>query len=112
MLQGDVEQAVKNCLLTVAEEKGIRVLACATVVDHVHLLVEVGPEENLSKAVNLLKGVTARQIFLLMPHLKLDAGINHFWQKRYGYKEVPQEGVNRVKEYINTQWDRLAKFDR
>ena len=81
-------------------------------VDHVHLLLELEQEEDLSKIVNQLKGVTARRVFQQFPELRLDAGVGHFWQKRYGHKVVPQDAVMEVATYIDTQRDRVEKFDR
>lgn len=112
LLQGDVEQAIESLLVKVAEDKGIKVLALGTMVDHVHLLLELGQGEDLSRVVNLLKGVTARRVFQQFPELRMDAGVEHLWQKRYGYNLVSWDAVGQVATYINTQRDRLEKFDR
>lgn len=112
LLQGDVEQAIESLLRKAAEDKGIRLLAQGTMVDHVHLLLELGQEEDLGKVMHLLKGLTARQVFQQFPELHLDAGLGHFWQRRYGHKLVPREAVKEVTAYIETQQARVDKYDR
>src|SRR3989304_6852948 len=55
--------------------KGIDLLECASVVDHVHLLIRV-ESARLPEAMRLLKGASSYQIFRQMPDIKLDAGTN------------------------------------
>lgn len=62
--------------------------------------------------MNLLKGVTSRQIFQRFPELKLDAAVGAFWQHRYAAKPVPDKAAASVGQYIRTQWDRLEKYER
>jgi putative transposase len=112
LLQGDIEEAIKESMWTIAKEKNIRLLECETIVDHVHLLVSVEDRANLSRAMNLLKGITSRRVFQVFPELKLDAGVAAFWQHRYAAKLVPESATATVGRYIRTQWDRLEKYER
>ena len=112
LLQGDVENYVRQVLKDISVERGISLLEHETVVDHVHLLLDVGPKENLSKVMNQLKGASARKVFLRFPELKLDAGTQHLWQKRYGARVVEPEELTQVSSYIRTQKERLEGFDR
>ena len=79
LLQGEVAEATKELIQAVAREKGIKLIECEAVVDHVHLLIAVDTQQALSRAMNLLKGVSSRRIFQRFPELKQDAGINNFW---------------------------------
>jgi len=112
LLQGDVGEAAKELITTVAKEKSINLMECEMMVDHVHLLIAVDDRTDLSKAVNLLKGATSRRLFQRFPDLKLDAGLNSFWQHRYAAKVVPQPAAVSVGQYIRSQWDRLDKYER
>jgi putative transposase len=67
LLQEEVGGAAKELMRTVAEEKSIRLLECETIVDHVHLLVAAEDTTRLSKAMNLLKGITSRRILQRVP---------------------------------------------
>ena len=112
LLQGEVCEAAKELMRTVAEEKRIRLLECETVVDHVHLLVAAEDTARLSKAMNLLKGITSRRILQRFPELKLDASVGAFWQHRYAARLVPESAAPTVGRYIRTQWDPLEKYER
>ncbi len=112
LLQGHVAEAALGHIRRIAEEKEIRLSASETVVDHAHLLIEADDRKELSRAVGLLKGASAYRIFREMPEIKLDAGVNSFWQDRFGTKEVHQGAAATVERYIRTQWDRLEKYER
>ena len=112
LLQGDVAAAVKESMWAIAREKNLKLMECETMVDHVHLLIAADDKEQLSKAMNLLKGVASRRLFQKFPELKLDAGVNSFWQHRYAAKEVAEPAAVAVGQYIRTQWERLAKYER
>jgi len=112
LLQGEVGEAATEFMWTVGKDKDISLLECETIVDHVHLLVAVEDAAHLSKAVNLLKGITSRRIVERFPELKLDARVGAFWQHRYAAKLVPEAAAVAVGRYIRTQWDRLEKYER
>jgi putative transposase len=112
LLQGDVGEAARELIMTVAREKSINVVECAMMVDHVHLLIAVDDKTGLSKAMNLLKGTTSRRLFQRFPDLKLDAELNSFWQHRYAAKAVPEPAAASVGQYTRTQWQRLDKYER
>jgi putative transposase len=112
LLQGEVGEAARELMRTVAKDKDICLLECETVVDHVHLLVSAEDRKCLSTAMNLLKGVTSRQIFQRFPELKLDARVGAFWQHRYAAKLVPEPAAAAVGRYVRTQWDRLEGYER
>jgi len=112
LLQGDVGEAVKGLMRTVAKEKNISLLECEMIVDHVHLLISTEDRARLSMAMNLLKGVTSRRIFQRFPELKLDAKVGAFWQHRYAAKLVPEAAAATVGRYIRTQCDRLDRYER
>ncbi len=111
LLLGDVEQKARDLLWEVARDKAIGLLACQTMVEHVHLLLDTDPSE-LPTALKLLKGISSRKVFEAFPELKLDAETNHFWQRRYGVKEVEPAALETVRAYIQTQKDRPEKFAR
>ena len=112
LLQGDAADAALQLIRDVARDKGIPLRASETMVDHMHLLIQAEDQVGLSRAMNLLKGVSSRRLFQRFPELKLDAGVNSFWQHRYGSKEVPETASASVEHYIETQWDRTEKYVR
>jgi len=81
-------------------------------VDHVHLLVEAVDAADLSRVMHVLKGASARYLLEAIPDIRIDAGTNHFWQKRYGAKLVEPAALARVRNYIRTQKERPEKYAR
>ena len=79
-------------------------------VDHVHLLLEASDGTHLSRSLHLLKGASARHILKSIPDIRLDAGIGHFWQKRYGARLVAPPELKTVRRYIQTQRERPKKY--
>ena len=111
LLQGDILDAAREEFAAIATESGIRLVEYEAIVDHVHLLLE-STKADLPKAINYLKGTSARHLFARFPELKLDAHTLRFWQTGYGSKVVPPEAVAATRHYIRTQWDRLEDYAR
>jgi putative transposase len=111
ILEGVVEERIKALLAETAARHHITILALETMIDHVHVLIRLEDGQDLSKCLNLLKGASSRRIFQEMPDLKLDAQIDHFWQKRFGNKLAPPGAIRAVRRYIETQKDRPEKYD-
>jgi REP element-mobilizing transposase RayT len=111
LLEGDVEDLVVAELKKVAAQHNIDLLAIGTMIDHVHLLIRLEEGQTLPRCMNLIKGGSARRVFRELPELKLDIGVEHLWQKRYGSKLVPPGAVPAVKRYVVTQKERLEKYE-
>jgi REP-associated tyrosine transposase len=104
ILEGDLLDAARVHAIDLMEVDGV--------IDHVHLLLRLDDASTLPRAMNLLKGVSARRIFQAMPDLKHDLKTGSFWQTGYGAKLIPDGAVPQVRTYIRTQWDRLEKFEQ
>ena len=96
----------------VAREKGIRLIEHETLIDHVHMLVDVANDSELSQAMKLIKGRSAYELFREFPEVKLDAQVNSFWQRSFNARIVPPEQASVVQRYIQTQDQRLEKYER
>ncbi|MDO8670963.1 MAG: IS200/IS605 family transposase [Dehalococcoidia bacterium] len=82
---------------------GFTIHAMAAMPDHVHVLIEKSSHDELSKVVQLLKGITSRRIGERFPELKLDMHSNHFWQKGYHYTRHDDSSLNAAVHYIENQ---------
>jgi putative transposase len=112
LLQGDIAAAVKELMLSIADQKGIDLIECETMVDHLHLLLRIDGDQELSRALNLLKGVCSRRLFQRFPELAMDAGTDRFWQHRFAAKTVSEGAAGIVSAYIRTQDQRLDNYER
>ncbi len=111
LLQGDVDRATKNLIRQAALDKGIRLMECETAVDHVHLLLQLRPDQTLPRVMNLLKGISSRRLHLAFPELKLDSGSDRFWQRGYNFTTVEPGSLTTRRWYVKTQKERLDKFE-
>jgi len=112
LLLGEVEDAVKRAIRDVARQQHLGLVECETMVDHVHLLLEAADSAALSQAMHLIKGASARRLLGSIPEIRMDAGITHFWQKRYGARPVEPSALAGVRNYIRTQKKRPEKYER
>ena len=101
-----VRRAMLDEFQRVSSERQVTILAVEAIEDHVHLLVDLRPDQTLPVVMHDLKGASARAVFQKYPELKLDMHSNSFWQKGYGSGLVPPNEVNRVRRYIETQEQR------
>jgi REP element-mobilizing transposase RayT len=77
----------------IARENGMQLLAAGGVEDHVHCLVVIPANLALSKAVQLLKGVSSKWIHETFPEQRQFA-----WQEGYGAFSI---SVSRIEDTIN-----------
>ena len=77
-----------------------------------YLLVEAANATDLSRIMHVLKGASARYLLESIPDIRMDAGTDHFWQKRYGAKLVEPVALASVRNYIRTQKERPEKYAR
>jgi REP element-mobilizing transposase RayT len=56
LMVGEIGETARTLLVDTAREKGIHMLECQTIVDHVHMLVECDSVTELSWIMKLLKG--------------------------------------------------------
>ena len=67
---GEIESDIKNYLLETLKSLDMIPIAMEIMPDHVHLLVDCKPQLRLSDAIKILKGNTARWLFLKYPEAK------------------------------------------
>ena len=78
-------------------------IAMEVMPDHVHLLVDCKPQIRLSDAIKVLKGNTARWLFLKYPEIKGQLWGGHLWNPSYFVATVSERTLDQVEEYINNQ---------
>ena len=71
--------------------------------DHIHLLVDCKPQLRLSDAIKILKGNTARWLFINHPEIKKQLRGGHLWNPSYFVATVSDRTLEQVKNYIDNQ---------
>lgn len=79
--------------------------------NHVHLLAQSSPRYSPSRVVQIIKSITAIELFKKFPELKEDLWGGEFWNDG-GYVGTVGEGVNAeiIRKYIQQQGRTIAQL--
>ena len=100
---GEIEEDVRSYLLETLKSLDMTVLAMEIMPDHIHLLVDCKPQLRLSDAIKILKGNTARWLFLKRPEIKQSLWGGHLWNPSYFVATVSDRTLEQVEKYIKNQ---------
>ena len=98
ILKKPVRMVLFSFLQKSSEEKGIRIISIQGVEDHLHVLLQLNPAQNLSQVVRSLKNDAA--VWLKDTNL-LDSELE--WQPEFAAYTVSPSGVKQVMEFIANQ---------
>ena len=114
------EKYIKLCdeiLREVAGRHGIAIRELSVMPDHIHAIVDVPPTMSISRAINLLKGASAYELFRRQPKFRLRYPRGHFWSAGKFYRSVGDADLETAEEYVRNQKDvhpqqaTLMRFD-
>lgn len=103
---GSIEADVRQYLLETLQSLEMRPLAMEVMPDHIHLLVDCKPQLRLSDAVKILKGNTARWLFLKHPELKKQLWGGHLWSHSYFMSTLGDMSREVLEKYIRNQYSK------
>lgn len=103
---GEIEEEIKDYLLTSLKSLDMEPIAMEIMPDHIHLLVSCKPQIRLSDAIKILKGNIARWLFLSHPEIKKSLWGGHLWNPSYFVASVGDTNESVVKAYIESQKER------
>ena len=98
VLTGGADDDCKDLLLSLSEEYRFRILAMEVMPDHIHLLIDASPQFNIPDMIRIMKGVTARKLFLLHPEMKEKLWGGHLWNPSYCVVTVSDRSLAQVEE--------------
>jgi REP element-mobilizing transposase RayT len=99
-----VDRKLKEVCLEIEKRYEITFLEIGTDKDHVHFLVQSVPMYSPRKIVQLIKSITAREIFRACPDVKKQLWGGEFWTDGYFISTVGKHGNEDViKKYIQGQ---------
>ena len=100
----DVESRMREIASSVAAEKGFTVHLFETGdQDHVHCFLSAKPDVSVSYMVKMLKGITARKLFLEFPELKAKLRKGVLWNHSYYVETVGSVSEEDIRRYIEKQ---------
>ena len=106
---GSIEEDVKQYLIHTMESLDMKVMAMEVMPDHIHLLLDCKPQFFPSDMVKIMKGNTARWMFMNHPELKKELWGGHLWNPSYCIVTVSDRSFDMVKQYIESQKEKEAE---
>jgi len=99
-----VDNELKNICLEISKRYEIRFLEIGVDKDHVHFLIQAIPMYSPKKIVQMIKSITAREIFRREPSVKKALWGGEFWSKGYFINTVSRFGSEEsITEYVKKQ---------
>ena len=98
------QEYIKNlCLIAVTEaakKGGIEIIEIEVDIDHVHVVVALPMTMPPTRALNLLKGLSARILFKLVPKMRLRYKKGHLWSPGKFAASVGHITLENAKKYL------------
>ena len=101
VLVDGVDERLKEIALEVADEMGFDIIEMEVMPDHVHMLLEAGPQLGIHRAVKRIKGRTSHDLRAEFPWLK--TRIPTLWTNSYFVSTVGGAPLAIVRQYIENQ---------
>ncbi len=106
-----VDEALKDVCLEIEKRCEIKFLEIGTDEDHVHFLVQSVPMYSVKKVVQMIKSITAREVFHLCPHVKKELWGGEFWTDGYFASTVGKHGDEaKIANYVKSQGKKYTKL--
>ena len=98
VLTNGIAARLKELLLGYAANISVDIIEMETMPDHVHILMEVGPQFGIHKAVKPLKGYTSKVLRNEYPSLK--TRMPSLWTNSYFVSTVGGAPLDAIKQHI------------
>ena len=83
LLKGNIGKYVAHVIYEIAERYDFEVVELAVMPDHVHLFVSAAPENSPAHLAQVIKSITAREVFRRFPGVKRYLWGGAFWERGY-----------------------------
>ena len=100
------EENKKLCeeiLREVAERNKIKITELSVMPDHIHTVVGIPPTMSVSKALQLLKGTSSKELFRRKPNFRLRYPKGHLWSPGKFYRSVGDTDAETAIQYVRDQ---------
>lgn len=104
VLSLEIEKRMQEIVQEIAEDKNFLVHLCEVGEnDHVHVFVSAAPKLSISYIVKMLKGITARKLFMEFPELKKSLWKGVLWNHSYYVETIGSVSEENIRKYIEKQ---------
>lgn len=102
----EVDEVLQNTCIEISKRYDIIFLEIGVDMDDVHFLVQSVPMYSPKKIVQIIKSITAREIFKLLPKLRKELWGGELWTDGYFVSSVGKHGDEEViRNYVKGQGD-------
>ena len=106
LLKGEVKEFTEAVFQRIAQEYGWEIEELAIEDDHVHMFLHVPPKYAPAKVAQIMKSISAREIFKEFPRLRKQLWAGEFWGDGYFVRSVGDAVTTEIiKRYIRYQDD-------
>jgi len=100
----DVDKELKNVCLEISKRYDMKFIEIGTDNDHVHFLIQSIPINSPFRTIQVVKSITAKEMFKRMPNVKKELWGGEFWSKGYFVNTVGAAGCEEsVAKYVREQ---------
>ena len=121
VIDEEVDKVIKDTCLEISKRYDIDFLEIGTDRDHVHFLVQSVPTYSPSKIIQIIKSITAKEVFAKCPQVKKKLWGGELWTDGYFVATVGEHGNEEIigkyvreqgKENVYKKLYRKAEEDR
>ena len=99
-----VDEKLKEICLEIAKRYQIEFIEIGTDKDHVHFLIQSVPTYSPTKIIQMVKSLTAREIFRQIPYVRKKLWGGAFWSDGYYVSTVGRQGSEEtIRKYVKEQ---------
>ena len=104
ILDKEVSEYLKAAFNKVAEEYDFRIDTMEVMEDHVHIFIEVPPRYSPARVVQVMKSISAREVFSKFPDLRKQLWAGELWNDGYFVRSVGDKvTADIIRKYIEYQ---------
>jgi putative transposase len=104
VIDKEVDEIIKVTCLEIEKRYEIQFLEIGTDKDHVHFLIQSIPRYSPTRIIQMIKSITAREVFRKAPKVKKQLWGGEFWSDGYYVNTVEQKGSEEtIQKYVKEQ---------
>jgi putative transposase len=104
VLDKEASDYLEEVFRKIAEEYGFRIDTLGIMEDHVHIFVEVPPRYSPAQVVQIMKSISAREVFKKFPKIRKQLWAGELWNDGYFARSVGDKVTAEItRKYIEYQ---------
>ena len=104
ILGGEVRRYLKEVFVRIAEEYEFHIDTMEVMQDHVHIFIEAPPSYSPGRLVQVLKSISARELYKRFPVMRKEMWSGKIWNEGYFVRSVGDKvTADIIRKYIEYQ---------